>query len=402
MSILSDIRVLDFSRYVAGPYCASILAALGAEVIRIEPPEGGEDRKLIPLGEKADGALFLQLNRGKKSLAINSASPRGREAIERLVPTADVVITNMPVKALKKRGLDYETLQKLRGDIITTNLSAFGTKGPLRDKTGFDAVAQGVSGSAYLGGEPLYPSRAASSYVDYGTGLAAAMGTLAAVIHRMKTGEGQDVQASLLATALTFINAAHIEAAVAGRDRQPWGNRSPFSAPSDFFRTADGCIAVQVVGNLMFGRWASLIGRPELADDPRFASDSDRGHHGAELSRIMQEWTAAKTTKQALQMLEAAGVPGGPVYSPRQVAADPCIAGSAMLSPTRYEGIDVPLPLASFLVQMDCLDPGGATPVPRIGQHTEELLRSVGYSPQEVRDLLEIENVRNAIEGARP
>src|SRR5262245_22674002 len=161
MAILGGLRVLDFSRYIAGPFCASILGDLGAEVIRVEPAAGGEDRQLVPVVEGGEGALFLQLNRNKKSLAIETRSTEGREAIERLIRTADVVVTNMPLSALKKLRLDYDTLRALKPDIIVTNLSAFGVQGALADRTGFDAVAQGVSGAAYLGGDERGPSRSA-------------------------------------------------------------------------------------------------------------------------------------------------------------------------------------------------------------------------------------------------
>ncbi|MGO4836802.1 CaiB/BaiF CoA transferase family protein, partial [Rhizobiaceae sp. 2RAB30] len=248
--MLRGIRVLDFSRYIAGPYCASILADLGADVIRIEPVGGGEDRLLVPVTDDGQGALFIQMNRNKRSLAMNTGSEELRHILDELIVTSDVVVTNMPVEALKRQRLDYERLASIRTDIIATNLSAFGHSGSLRGKTGFDAVAQAVSGAAYLGGRSGNPSRAASSYVDYGTGLAGAMGTLAAVIERLRSGKGQNVQASLLATAMTFINAAHIEAAATDLDRHPWGNRSPFSGPSDLFGTLDGAIAVQVVGNV--------------------------------------------------------------------------------------------------------------------------------------------------------
>lgn len=383
--MLGNLRVLDFSRYIAGPYCASVLGDLGAEVIRVEPVGGGEDRRLIPVTEDGEGALFLQLNRNKKSLAVDAGSPEGRRIVERLLRTADVAITNMPVATLKRHGLDYDTLRRLKPDIIATNLSAFGPKGPLSGKTGFDAVAQGISGAAYLGGSPSRPSRSASSYVDYGTGLAGALGTLAAVIHRLKTGEGQNVQASLLATAMTFINAAHIEAAAKGADRAPYGNRSPNSAPSDFFPTLDGAIAVQVVGNAMFRRWSKLMGRPELARDARFSSDAARGQNGLALSRVMRKWTKTRATAEAIEQLGRSGIPSAPVYSPLRAIEDAEIVGSGVFSPVSRFGAQ--LPIANLLVQLQSIEKSVRARAPSVGEHTAEVLRSVGYTDAEITEL---------------
>lgn len=380
MTLLANLRVLDFSRYIAGPYCASILADLGAEVIRVEPVEGGEDRRLVPVTAEGAGALFLQLNRNKKSLAIDANAPAGRAAIERLVATADVAVTNMPLAALARQGLDYASLRAIRPDIIATNLSAFGTGGPLATKTGFDAVAQGVSGAAYLSGTPGRPARSASSYVDYGTGLAAALGTLAAIIHRMATGEGQEVHASLLATAMTFINAAHIEAAASGRDREPFDNRSPFTSPSDFVQTRDGTIAVQVVGNAMFRRWVKLLDRPELGSDPRFRSDSDRGRNGVLLSRAMQEWAGALSTAEAIDRLEKSGIPAGPILTPLQALRSREIMQSGTLA---RQG----LPIANLIVGLSKLSTGEARPAPAVGADTNATLVALGFTAAELSRL---------------
>lgn len=386
--LLENIRVLDFSRYIAGPYCASILGDLGAEVIRIEPVGGGEDRRLIPVTTGGEGALFLQMNRNKKSVALDIADAAARHVVERLIRTADVAVTNMPPAALERHGLDYGTLQRLKPDIIATNLSAFGTSGTLAGKTGFDAVAQAMSGAAFLGGDTEEPSRSAASYVDYGTGLAGALGTLAAIIHRAATGEGQNVQASLLATALTFFNAAHIEAAATGSDREPYGNRSPHSAPSDFVPTLDGVIAVQVVGNPMFRRWAKLMGRPELARDPRYASDTARGRNGEALSRILREWAATRSSAEAIALLGEAGVPAGPVYSPLRALRDPGIAQTGIFRDTAFPGFDGQLPIAGLLVHLDSVAESVRTRAPLAGEHTREVLLSAGYSAGQIDALI--------------
>ena len=384
---LSSLRVIDFSRYIAGPFCASILADLGAEVIRIEPVAGGEDRGLVPLGDAPDGALFMQMNRNKKSLAINTKTNEGRDLVERLISSADVVVTNMPVDTLRQNALDRISLQRLRPNIITVNISAFGPTGRLSERTGFDAIGQALSGAAYLAGTEGAPARSSSSYVDYGTGLAGAIGVLAALIQRDATGKGQDVQASLLATALTFINVAHIEEAVLGLKREPFGNRSPHSGPSDFFRTKDGTIAVQVVGERMFARWAKLIGRTDFLQDGRFKDDASRGRYGEHLSLAMREWTLKRTTVEALQALADAGIPAGPIYSPEQVVSDELVAETGILGKIGYPGLAAAAPLAELIVRLADRDTSIRSRAPLVGEHTDEILRGLGVADAEIERL---------------
>jgi crotonobetainyl-CoA:carnitine CoA-transferase CaiB-like acyl-CoA transferase len=386
--LLQGIRVIDLSRFIAGPYCGAILADLGAEVIRVEPVGGGEDRRLVPVARGGEGALFLQLNRNKLSVALDINAPAGRAALERLIATAQVVLTNMPPQGLKKQNLEYATLRAIKPDLIVTNLSAFGMTGRLSNRTGFDGVAQGMSGAAYLGGKPGRPARSASSYVDYGTGLAAALGTVAAVMHHMRTGEGQEVQASLLGTAMAFLNAMHIEEAVLRTGRKPYGNRSPNSGPSDMFPTADGTIVIQVVGNAMFRRLATVIGRPDLPQQKRFATDSARGRNGAALSRMVATWTRARTSAEALDLLERAGVPGGPIYTPRDALDDPGIAEAGIFNAMPFPGADAPLPLAGLPLRFGRLEAGVRTRPPLAGEHTERVLRGAGLSEQDIAVLL--------------
>lgn len=206
--ILKGVRVLDFGRYIAGPFCATLLADLGADVIRIEKPKGGEDRYTVPISENGEGAYHVQIARNKRGMTLSLSSEEGREIVRRLVETADVVIANLPFPALKKLGLDYETLSEIKPDIILTTGSAFGSTGPYAARGGFDTVAQAMSGSMYLNGTPGAPAKSFAPYCDFGTAALSAFGTLAALIHKSKTGEGQIVEGTLLGTALAFNNAA--------------------------------------------------------------------------------------------------------------------------------------------------------------------------------------------------
>ena len=386
---LQSVRVVDLSRYVAGPYCASILADLGAEVIRVEPIGGGEDRDLVPVGGGSGGALFLQANRNKKSIAIDTKSATGRAVLEQLIATADVVVTNMPSKTLARLSLDRASLERIKPDIITANVSAFGTEGRLSERNGFDGVGQAMSGAVYLGGKRKAPARAGCSYVDFGTGLAAAMGVLAALFHRKSSGVGLDVQASLLATALTFANGWHIEAALRELDRAPFGNLSPNSAPSDIYRTSDGFIVVQVIGAPMFARWAELVGQPELVHDRRLKTDAARGRHGRRISKIMQEWAATRTSADALETLARHGLPAGPVYSPRQLIADELVAETGILQQVVHPGLQRPAPLAGPIVRFGNVDPTIRNPAPPAGADTRQVLEHLGLTGQEIAALEE-------------
>lgn len=387
---LQGIRVVDLSRFVASPYCASILADLGAEVVRVEPVVGGEDRGLVPIGAGPGGALFLQVNRNKKSLALDIHKPPARAVLDRLIATADVVVTNMPVHTLARQKLDYPELCKIKPDIIAANTTAFGTRGAISSRGGFDGLGQAMSGAAFLAGSDGEPRRAGCSYVDYGTGLALAVGVLAALIHRSTTGEGQEIHASLLTTALTFSNGWHIEEAVTGMDRSPFGNLSPNSAPSDIYRAADGHVVVQAIGSRMFASWAKIIGRPDLIEDPRLASDSQRGRHGTLLSAVMQEWIGNQTVADVVNVLTAEGIPSGPVYSPKQLLADELVLESGVFKFVEVPGSANPVPLARPIVEFKGCDVSIREMAPFAGAQTRAVLAGLGLSEDDVEALIEL------------
>src|SRR5437899_2092819 len=258
--VLAGVRVLDFGRYIAGPYCAALLADLGADVIRIERRGGGEDRWVAPVGEDGVGAMFLVMNRNKRAMTLDPSCPDGREIVRKLVATADVVVANLPPAVLQALALDLESLRQVKPDIILTTVTAFGAGGPWSGRHGFDGVGQVMCGSAYLTGTPEQPLRAAVAWVDCGTASLAALGTLAALLARQKTGRGQKVEGALLRTALAFNNPALVEQQVIRANRVAPLNRGQTSAPSDLFRTqARWHIAYPLV-NPMFGRWAKLMG----------------------------------------------------------------------------------------------------------------------------------------------
>lgn len=382
--ILHGVKVLDFGRYIAAPYCASLLASLGADVVRIDAPGGNDDRFTMPI--TADyGAMYLQMNRGKSSLQIDLSHTAAPALLHRLVRGADVVIANMPPAALKKMGLDYATLSALKPDIVLANVTAYGAQGPLRNAIGFDGTGQAMSGAIHLSGLPGQPFRAAVSYVDVSTAFATAFATLAAIIEQRQTGKGQEVRTSLLGTAVTMTNMMLLEEASGTRSRVPMGNRSPISAPSDLFPTKDRWIMVQVLGNQMFRRWTDLVGRPDLRDNPRFADDISRGDNGEALSEIMAAWTSQRSSAGCLELLRKAKIPSCPVLSPAEALQEKQVHEGGFLSLQDVPGRNAPLPLATpFTLSGHTEQPA---PAPALGHGSRRTLRDYGFDDCEIDQL---------------
>ncbi|MPV59999.1 CoA transferase [Burkholderia sp. HI2761] len=387
MKVLEGIKVLDFGRFIAGPFCSALLADYGADVIRIDRVGGGEDRFIVPVTEHGEGALFLQVNRNKRSMTLDLDSPEGREIVRRLVVDADVVIANMPPRTLQHLGLDYESLRAIKPDVILVASNAFGNSEAVRDRVGFDGVGQALSGAVYMAGTPDRPQKAMVPVVDFATAFSCALGVVLALYERQRSGMGQEVSASLLCTGLNMASGALIEEALLGLDRQATLNRASGYAPSDIFKATDGWFITQVIGRPMFKRWTQLVGRPELLDDPRFANDTLRGENGAFLSDIMSEWCADKTLADALAALEAARIPASPVNSPRQALEDETIKAADVIRWMDYPGAPKPVPIFATPVSLSRTPPEIHTRPPLTGEHTDEILAGIGFDARTVAEL---------------
>lgn len=381
---LAGIRVLDFGRYIAGPYCAALLADMGADVIRIERRDGGEDRNLAPLSDTGDGALFMNMNRNKRGLTLDPSHPQSAEIKRRLLARADVVVANLPVDVLQKLGLDYEALKSIKPDIILTMISAFGSTGPYAKRAGFDSLAQAMSGAMSLTGFPGAPVRSVAAFEDFGTALHAAFGTMVALYERQRTGQGQVVEGALLATGVMFMQSLLAERHVTGVAREQRGNAGFHSAPNDTYRTRDGWIVVHTIGPPMFARWAKLMEREDLSADPRCADDLARGDNYRLITEVMAAWTEARTTAEALQQLEAARLPAGPVYTLPEVLDDPQVQVRELLQYVEYPGSPTAIPLASTPVRLSATPGEVRHRAPLLGEHTAEVLTELGFSGAEI------------------
>ena len=390
LKILKNIRVLDFGRYIAGPYCGALLGDLGAEVIRIERLDGSEDRFIHPLkDEGGEGAMFMQMNRNKKGMTLNPTKEGSATIVEKLIKSADVVIANLPPQTLKRMGIDYETISKYNPGIILTTVSAFGAGGPYSERVGFDGVGQAMSGAAYLTGGESEPVKAYSPYIDYGTASLTAMGTLAAIIERNETGKGQIVEGALFATSLAFMNTHLIEQAITKKNRKAIGNRSPYAGPVDMVETKDGWIVVQVLGNTLFKRWANLVGAEDLLDDDRFSTDINRGVNGEILSKKTSDWASQYTNEEALNLLANANVPAGPVNDLQEALDDPHVKAMNFFQDLEYPGIPGKSPVMGLPVKLSNSDNTIERRPPILGEHTEEILIDLGFTKDEIDEFKE-------------
>jgi len=388
MGVLDGVRVLDYGRFIAAPWCGALLADMGADVLRVEKREGGEDRWVQSVTESGEGGTFLQCNRNKRSLTLDSTTAEGAEITRRLVARSDIVVANMPAAGMRASGLDYPTLKSIKSDIILASATAYGEGGPYSDRIGFDGAGQVMSGATYRQGLPEQPIRTVVPYADFGTALTLTIGVMMALFHRDRTGEGQHVEGALLPTALMLSNAFLIERDLLGVDKPRMGNRGTSVAPCDLYRTSDGgWVLLQIAGQPMFKRWCRLVGREELFDDPRFADDDLRWENGDVLNDLMQHWCADKTKAEVLEWLEAAKLPAAPMHSTQEVLEDPHVRAMGYLQRVPFPGAPHDVPIVETPFRMSATPGSIRRRAPLLGEHTDEVLGEIGYDAGEVAGL---------------
>lgn len=368
-------RVLELGSTAAGPYCGRLLADFGAEVVKIEMTEGDPIRVL---GEEVNGKSLYAATifRNKRIVGLNLRDPRGRKLLTDLIPHFDVIVENFRPGTLEKWGLGYADLKKLRPDIILTRVSGFGQTGPYSERPGYGVIGEAMSGLRFLIGDAdRPPSRAALPLTDYIAGVFAAFGTAMAMHERQKSGLGQCVDASLMESAFSFMEAFVPAYEKTGHVGMRSGPRLPKSAPNTLFPTSDGNhIHITALADSVFARLANAIGNPALKDDPRFATQQARNSNEAQLEALIGEWTAQRPMAQLEALLNAAEVPAARVYTMADIFADPHYRAREMLLKVPDEDLGE-VTLAGVVPKLSRTAGGVCWSGRRTGQDTREVLR---------------------------
>jgi crotonobetainyl-CoA:carnitine CoA-transferase CaiB-like acyl-CoA transferase len=393
---LSHIRVLDLSRVLAGPWAGQNLADLGAEVIKVERPKVGDDSRAFgppwvkdrERRDTKDSAYFTSANRGKKSITVNISSPAGQEIVRELARASDVLIENYKFGDLARYGLGYDDLKAINPRLIYCSVTGFGQTGPYRERPGYDFMIQGMGGMMSVTGEPGgEPMRAGVPVADIITGMYASIAICAALAHRAESGNGQHLDLALLDSQIALLAYQNTNYFATGTPPSRIGNLHPNIVPYQPFRTADGEVIIACGNDNLYRKFCEAAGCAELAGDARFATNGKRVENRAELTRLLQEIFARRPTREWLELLQAAGVPIGPINNVAQVFEEPQV---------RARGVRVELehPVAGKLPTVASPMRFSGTPVehrlapPLLGAHTEEILRErLGKSAAQIAAL---------------
>lgn len=388
---LAGFRVLDFTRFLAGPYAAMVLADLGADVIKVEPPGGDDSRDLGPFHESGESWSFIQPNRGKRSVALDLKDPRGLGLALRLAARSDLVIESFRPGVARRLGIGYEEVARLRPDVLYCSVSAYGQTGPHAGRPGFDIMAQGVTGVLRMTGQPGgRPAKAGFAVNDIAAGMTAVQAVLAAQLVRAATGTGQYIDVAMVDSLLAWTVWEAGGYFGAGEVPAPSGTRHRLSAPYQAFRTRDGYVTISAFTDRLWRRLAVAAGAPHWGDDPRFATPAGRVAHVDELERLIEEVTVTRTTAEWIAVLDEAGIPAGPV-----LRYDEALRDSQLTAREMIVEMDHPLmgrvralgqPAKFSRSRTGAYD----RPAPWLGQHTEQVLREeLGVSEAELRELTE-------------
>jgi crotonobetainyl-CoA:carnitine CoA-transferase CaiB-like acyl-CoA transferase len=386
---LAGMVVLDLTQIMAGPVCTMLLADMGADVIKIERPNGGDDtRRMGPPYAGGLAAGFLALNRNKRSLALNLQDDRGCQVFRRLLETADVVVENFRPGVMERLGLGYAELVQDRPSLVYCSISGFGGTGPYRNRGGFDLVAQGMSGLMSITGFPdSPPAKVGVPITDISAGTLAAYGILCAYIHALKTGQGQTVDTSLLEAGIAYTIWESALYFAEGEIPGPLGSAHRVSAPYQALRTADGYINIGAATQATWEQFCRALGLENLIEDPKFKIPGDRKARESELAELLESTLSRESTAYWLELLDKAGVVAGPIYNMEQVYHDPQVQAREML-------IDLDDPELGILHNIGIPVKLSATPgrirrrAPALGEHSVEVLQAAGFSEADVVELV--------------
>lgn len=387
--VLEGIRVLDFGRFVACPFCGLLLAAMGAEVIRVERPGGEVDRRTGLLAPNGENFFMLTLGRNKKAITLDWLTERGRDILKDLVRRSDVIIDSFSPDAKQAMGLDYASLKQINPGIIVVSVSGFGQYGPYSRRRCFDPIAQAMSGAMTITGFPgSPPTRSAVPYVDFATGLYAALGTMLCLFYREKTGIGQEVDVSLMDTALSFIGRHVAEYKVMGEPQQQIGNHSRHCI-AELFEAQDGWVFISLITNDIWRRFLRAAGMENLEAEPRYEDDLSRFRNRHLLDPVIARWVSERTVDEVMGLLMEHGVPCGPVKTIPEVAEDPHVWARDMLVEVDYPDMGK-VPLSGLAIKLSHTPGEVKAPAPRVGEHNEEVYcRLLGYAKEELARLEE-------------
>jgi len=377
MKPLAGIRVLDLSRVLAGPYCTALLADLGAEVIKLEPPAGDDYRHIGPFRD-GESALFTLNNRGKQSLVLDLKDPADLALAKAIAARVDVVVENFRPGVAARLGLGAEALRAENPRLVYCSISGFGQQGPFRDLPAYDLVVQAMSGlMAATGEEGGAPLKTGESMADLIAGLFGSWAIMAALVNRNATGQGATLDVAMYDALFSMLTTSHALHFYAGALPQRVGNRHPLSTPFGCFATQDGQVVIAVLNPRQFAALATLIGAPKAADDPRFASDESRTAHEPELKRLIENWSRGLTTEQAVAALAGAGLPAAPIWDIAQAAGNEHAQTRGLVSRLPHPVLGL-APTVGQPVRFDAEKPVAATSAPRLGGDRAAILRALG------------------------
>ena len=387
--VLTGVRVLDFSRWFAGPYTATLLAAMGAEVIRVERPAGEEERNFGPYAPNGESMLTLVTLQNRKGITLDPLSDKGRGIVGQLVRKSDVVLHSYVSGSPEESLLSYDSLTQFNPAIIVAKVSGFGSTGPYAQRPCFDTIAQALSGAmSYTGFPETAPTRSGYAWVDFSTGSHTALGIMFALYHRQRTGKGQFIDVALLDVAVSCVAglAVAAEYKVSGIIRARQGNASYYNF-TNCLKAKDGWVMLGTSGTPIWRRFLRAIGREDLKEDPRFKNDRLRYESRQAIQTVVEEWLKDKTVDEAIKILEQARVPCSRVNNIAEMVNDPQVAAREMLIDMEYPGIGK-VPLPGVVIKMSGTPGAIERPAPMAGEHNEEVYISLlGFAPEQIQQL---------------